>query len=904
MITDFQTETLQGWTSKLAKFVITTATQYIYKCIQENNLILIVGPTGSGKSANAYHVAFRLKEESGYTVIPTRQSTDITHYHIPDKKQVFVVDDFIGKFAVDEMNAGLWEQNWSLLNMILSDNINTKLILTIRTYVWQSERYKYLSMSAFTCDLLSDKISLSLKERRDICKSYLNEVDMEALKDDTILMYSFLPSLCSSYMSYESSNNISVEQFFTVPNQIIEDEIYNFKIKSQVSFVALAILAIKQTISKNSFSIDSHEYDKLVKDVFHESAFLQYPSKSLLRSSLVAFTGTYVKVTIDSFMFTNEKLQNIVLRSISKLLIRSVIKHCQTEVILNQIRLDCFIQEHSVLTIEASNENEDTYFRRLADEVGGESNTAIFENEQNKFPEFRLKFVKYMKKYVSRDYLTKNKASIPVLHVVSALGYHDYAAFFIQDTQMVNKKDSNGNIPLHVACMKGHMKIVKLLVENKSLIDIANIEGLKPFWFACENDNIQIAKYLLHHSSSSIDVNEKYEKRSKGSVLHIASAKGLTELVILLLKNKADANVQDANGCTPLHFTCDIAVIQALLAFKADIDAVDFLDRSPLYRACSENHERVIHFLIKNNASVNQKTITGFTPLHSACQSGRIQIVKMLLENGANINSSKPDTVPLHEACKVGNVNVIKILIASEASVNHPSKDGSTPLHEACSNCHIETVKLLLDNKANVNAENEIGWTALFFSCFHGFCEIVMLLLSRGANTNIIDKNKVSPLLVACKENHTDVVHVLLRSKANVNHCDKDKCSSILIACKAGNVDLVSVLLRYSADISLADNDMISPLHAACMNNNNTKLVLKLVENNANINVTDKTGHTPLFKATSNGFTDIVDILLPHGASVDIRDKSGNSSLAIAEKKGHTTIVDVLRKFKHDNQIV
>ncbi|CAC5381079.1 unnamed protein product [Mytilus coruscus] len=762
LFTDFRTETLQDWTSKLSQFVITTATQFICNRIQENNVIVIIGPTGSGKSANAYHVAFRLKEESGYTVIPARQSIDITNYHIPDTKQVFVIDDFIGKYAVDEIDAGLWEKNWPLLNKILSKNINTKLILTIRTYVWQPERYKYLSLSDFTCDLLSDAIGLSLTERLSICKSYLNQADMEALKDDTILMYSFLPSLCSSYAS---SNNISVERFFTVPYQIIEDEIHNFKIKSQVT-----------------------------------------------------------------------------------------------------------------------NENEDTYFRRLAYEVGGVCNTAVFENEQNKFPEFRLKFVKYMKKYVSRDYLTKTQENMPVLHVVSALGYHDYTAFFIQDNQMVNTKDSNGNLPLHFACMKGHTKIVKTLVENKSFIDIANKEGLKPFCYACENDTIQIAKYLLQHSAKWINVDEKYQKRNKGSVLHIASAKGFTDIVFLLLKNKADVNVQDGNGCTPLHLASNITVVKALLDFKANINAVDFFGRSPLYCACSENHERVLQLLIKHNASVNQKTITGFTPLHFACQSGSIRIVKMLLEKGAKINSSKPDTVPLHEACKVGNASIINILIASNASVNHTSKDGLTPLHEACSNGHIEAVNLLLHNKANVNAANVYGWTALFLSCSQGFREIVLLLLEYGANPNIIDEDKVSPLIVACKENHTDVVRLLLQLQSDVNHCDKDNCSSLAFACKIGNVDMVNLLLTHGADINLADKYMITPLHIACMNNHKN-VVLTMIDNQANVNAQDNLRQTPLFKSSINGYSDIVDILLNHGASVDICDKFGTSPLAIAEKK-------------------
>ncbi|CAC5409009.1 unnamed protein product [Mytilus coruscus] len=862
-VKEFQNEILKDWARKLKKIVKTRATEFIYEKCRTQKVIVIAGTTGAGKSASAYYAAFRLKEESGYTIIPARQSIDITNYHVPGTKQIFIIDDFIGKYTVDETDVGLWEKNGPLLNMIFSNNDDTKLILTSRTYIWQPERYKCLGFSAYTCDLLSNQLSLLLTERWGMCHSYLNQVDIKALDDETILMYSFFPSLCSSYTS---SEKIPVESFFTVPHQIIEDEINNFKIKSQISFIALAILAIKQKISKTSFSINNQYYDELLQDVFHESAFLQHPSKNLLTSSLVGLTGTYVKTDSDNFMFTHETLQKIVLRCIAKTLMKSLIKYCKTEVILNQLRLNCFYVEQDDFTIEVTAENEDAYFQRLVYELGEGCNKAIFENDQNKIPEFRPKFLEYMKKYLSHEYWKKTQEDMPALHVVSALGYHDYTAFFIQDNKMINQKDRDGNIPLHLACMKGHTKIVDSLVENKSIIDIANNEGLKPFVYACENNAMQVVVYLLNHSTKWINVNEKYQIRNKGSVLHIASAKGFASLVFLLLKNKADVDAQDGSGCTPLHLASNSDVVKALLHFSAKINVVDSFGRSPVYLACSTNQEKVLQLLIEKNADINQKSIAGIRPLHAACQSGNISIVKILLEKGAKVNSAKPGKVPLHEACRSGNESIINILIESNASVNHKTKDGLTPLHEACMNGHVKIAQILLHNKADVDEADKHGWTALFFSCANGYSTIVDLLLQHGAN------------------DHTDVVDSLLRSHASVNHCDKDSCSSLAAACKTGNIDVVNLLLTNGADINLADKDMITPLHTACVYHH-TNVVLKLLEHNANINAQDQLRQTPLCKASLNGYNDIVDILLNQGAFIDVCDNSGISPLAIADKK-------------------
>ncbi|CAG2241965.1 ANK [Mytilus edulis] len=620
-IKEYQDETLQDWGRKLNKIVITKAIEFIYQKIMKRNIIVIVGPTGSGKSATAYYAAFKLRKNNGHTIIPVRQPDDITNYHMPGTKQIFIIDDFIGKYAVNETDVYLWEKHVPLLKIIFCKNDDTKLILTSRTYIWQPERYACLSLDAYMCDLLSDHVSLTLTERRDICQSYLNHDDIKALKDETLFMYSFIPSICSSYIS---SENIPVERFFAVPYIMIEKEIDNFKIKSQVSFIALAILAIKQTISTNSFAIDNHEFDTLFHDVFHESAFLQYPSKNLLKSSLVALIGTYVKRTL-------------------------------------------------------------------------------------------------------------------------------------------------------------------------------------------------IISYL---------------------------------------------NIQDENGYTPLHLASNSAIAKALLDYNANINPVDAFGRSPVYLACCTNQVKVLAVLIEKNADINQKTKTGLRPLHAACQSGSIGIVNMLIEQGAKINRSEPGITPLHEACKHGNECMIHTLIAANASVNHKTNYGLTPLHEACRNDRISAVKYFWIIKP---------------ICARGCRAIVDVLLQRDAHVNICDDDKVTPLILACKEEYTDVVDSLLRSKANVNYCEKDNCSSLLIACKTGNVDLVHLLLKYSADINLADIDMITPLHAACMNNNNTKLVLKLVESNANVNAADKNGQTPLFKSICNGNTDIVDSLLRHGALIDIYDTSGLS---------------------------
>ncbi|CAG2230782.1 unnamed protein product [Mytilus edulis] len=83
-VQELQKEILQHWSNVLNKFVLTKAAQVLYQHIQTENVIAIIGPTGTSKSTYAYHIAFRLKNEYNYSIVPARQPSDIVQYYEPE----------------------------------------------------------------------------------------------------------------------------------------------------------------------------------------------------------------------------------------------------------------------------------------------------------------------------------------------------------------------------------------------------------------------------------------------------------------------------------------------------------------------------------------------------------------------------------------------------------------------------------------------------------------------------------------------------------------------------------------------------------------------------------------------------------------------------------------------------
>ncbi|XP_052076510.1 uncharacterized protein LOC127714492 isoform X2 [Mytilus californianus] len=819
-VRELQKETLLNWSNELTKFVVTQAAQSVYQRIQTEKLVAIIGPTGTGKSACAYHIAFRLKNEYGYTIVPARQPLDITQYYLPGTNQVFIIDDFIGKYAFDEAEAVSWEKEGPYIHKVLSNNDQTKVILTCRKSIWHPEICERFRLSAFVCDLHTDELRLTLSEKRTICEAYLEKSDLNATNDEIITMYPFLPSLCSIFSSKDVG---TVEHFFTLPVQFIEEEIDNYKIKSPVLYISLALLAIEQKITKKSF-FDNIENEELIKNLFAESGSQILPSKRLIISQLEALTDTYVKVDKECFEFIHQTMQNIVLYCIAKTFINSVLKYSKSYVIKNQVKLACLKEEQNVAVIKVTPEHEEAYFTRLSSDLSEGQFADVFENNQNAFPIFRQKFLVYLNNGRKINNWKTNSDGLTILHVVSSLGYVDFASYFMNlDKGMINKTDAKGNTPLHLASMNGHLDIVKLLVEIGRNVHILNTDKLSPFFYACENNIISVVNYLINLPNDVAKINETYMMREHKSVLHIACLKGFTKLITILLDHRATVDIQDKGGLTPLHLAClggQYDTASLLLKAGANVNALDKLEMTPVYYACTTDYKDIVELLIQNKADINKSSSNGSTPLHAACEKESIDVVNTLLKTDSKVDvKDKTGETPLHLACRKGNEKIVILLIDNGASINGKTKkDKMRPFHEACRNGHRNVVEILLENNVKYDKQNEQGWTGLFLSCANGYNDIVKMILNRKAGVNLTDKDGVTALHAACMNSHKDVVNTLIEKKANVNVADVHGETPLYKSCDNGNIEIVKILLSNGAKVKICGTSGLSPADIAKKN--------------------------------------------------------------------------------------
>jgi ankyrin repeat protein len=202
---------------------------------------------------------------------------------------------------------------------------------------------------------------------------------------------------------------------------------------------------------------------------------------------------------------------------------------------------------------------------------------------------------------------------------------------------------------------------VKSIIEHKSLLHLSK--------------TFEITKYLIEQGC---DVNELCEMLY--TPLHYAVIDNNILIAHLLLENKANINLQNISGDTPLHIAKTTEMVELLINYGADVNACDVNNSTPLHICKSVEIAKV---LIDKGANVNATNKYGNSPLHLI---DNIEIIKLLIKNDANIhNINNYGKTPLHVSRKV---DVIELLINNGANVNAASFKRNTPLH------HVKNIKI------------------------------------------------------------------------------------------------------------------------------------------------------------------------------------------------------------------
>ena len=165
--------------------------------------------------------------------------------------------------------------------------------------------------------------------------------------------------------------------------------------------------------------------------------------------------------------------------------------------------------------------------------------------------------------------------------------------------------------------------------------------------------------------------------------------------------------------------------------FRLEQDA----SKTALYRCVEMGFFEVVGVLLDQKADPNiQEAERGTGPLHIAALNGQQEVAQRLLTGGANPNlQDKSGSGPLHWAAENGQQEVVQRLLAGGANRNLQNENGDTPLHCAGYAGHLEAARVLLVAHAAVDVRNTHGWTLLKWAQECNKPQLVELLRQHGA---------------------------------------------------------------------------------------------------------------------------------------------------------------------------
>ncbi|XP_042636918.1 protein phosphatase 1 regulatory subunit 12B [Orycteropus afer afer] len=213
-----------------------------------------------------------------------------------------------------------------------------------------------------------------------------------------------------------------------------------------------------------------------------------------------------------------------------------------------------------------------------------------------------------VKKLLARgaDINTVNVDGLTALHQACIDENLDMVKFLVENRANVNQQDNEGWTPLHAAASCGYLNIAEYFINHGASVGIVNSEGEVPSDLAEEPAMKDLLLEQVKKQGVDLEQSRKEEEqqmlqdarqwlnsgkiedvrqaRSGATALHVAAAKGYSEVLRLLIQAGYELNVQDHDGWTPLHAAAHWGVKEAcsiLAEALCDMDIRNKLGQTP-----------------------------------------------------------------------------------------------------------------------------------------------------------------------------------------------------------------------------------------------------------------------------------------------------------------------------------
>ncbi|OJJ03051.1 hypothetical protein ASPVEDRAFT_889539 [Aspergillus versicolor CBS 583.65] len=455
-------------------------------------------------------------------------------------------------------------------------------------------------------------------------------------------------------------------------------------------------------------------------------------------------------------------------------------------------------------------------------------------------------------------------------------------------------------------------RVGELLIQAGSDIEARDGQGKTPlfYWSMHDYSDVRTAPILLRHGANAraldndgnsvlhegtpyrnpvetirllidagADIN--HARKLDGATPLIAQAKVCWIDVNVFTEFGADANIQDADGNTALHWICSnwvrsLAMLQEWVQF-ADPTIRNNAGQTCLYNLRDDNdaYDRVKIFL-DNGVDLESRDRRGRTVLLAACEKGKRQLITALMQHGASATATDLENKTcLHILAQVAlsssdygskdrgvAVDIMSRFMEAGVDINAVDINGNTAFHDAINiDDAFATLRAgagaLLELGADPNTADNQGRTVLHKIASlraKSFADRFDWLQEAGISLDLHarDHQGYMPIHYAASVADLNVLK-LVEAGADPRVGINNRCNVLHISAGAGQASALGLLCKlytdHGWDINQPDENGRSPLHYAAASGS-SECVFYLLQAGAAINVQDRQGLTPLHATT------------------------------------------------------
>ena len=479
-----------------------------------------------------------------------------------------------------------------------------------------------------------------------------------------------------------------------------------------------------------------------------------------------------------------------------------------------------------------------------------------------------------------------------------------------------NMIDERRETSLVYACMNGNLEAALLLFLYGATYEMSSTSPRDALAMCKTKPNQELSAFLY---SVELQVNDE-------TPLSFACSKENLRAIKLLLNHGADANEGEPR---PIFSACksgNISLVRLLLRRKANLNVLNRRGETPLSYACLKGNLDLARLLLKYGSSV---TMGRTLPITGACKAGNMDLVQLLFSQYGDLNRLMNDYgshIPFFfrdadilgrfmdqgganfettDGCNLlsyaNSEDAVQLLLDRGLKLESTDCFQRSPLHQVES---AEAARALIDRGAKVTATDMLGLTPLHYIVGinrRSRYFVLRELLDKGADIHARCLNKTTPLHSACAEDNKfafDTVGLLLRHGAPVDAVDHSGQTPLHVACFHGvGKYVIGLLLNQGADIHAKNGLMEGPLHLACRAGSLRRDVIQLLlDRGAVDSINDRSccGQTPLHlliidfiranhkrDKTCDTFEQLVKLLVDRGANINAKNNLGQTPLTL-----------------------